>query len=135
MWRAVEDAFARAGRTPEAVDLVVAHGTGTALNDPTEATLLAREFGARAAGPLVTGIKGAVGHTSGSAALMSVDVALRCFSGGVVPAIVGLREGIDESAPLRLVRGGPVDAVARVAQIDAFGFGGVNAITLLETVA
>ena len=53
----------RARRSPGEVDSVVAHGTGTALNDPVEAALIRRYFGG-GPGPLVTAVKGAIGHTS-----------------------------------------------------------------------
>lgn len=133
--RAVDEALARARRQPADVDLVIAHGTGTALNDPTEAGVLAAEFGQSAERPWITGIKGALGHTSGAAALMSVDVALRCLAQGVVPPVVGLEQPIDEAHELRLVRGTPVQAPLRLAQVNAFGFGGVNAVSLIEAVA
>src|SRR5260370_39875687 len=41
---AMRDAHARAGIDAEAVDLVVAHGTGTLLNDETEADALREGF-------------------------------------------------------------------------------------------
>ncbi|MER7274948.1 beta-ketoacyl synthase N-terminal-like domain-containing protein [Dactylosporangium sp. NPDC000244] len=126
--RAMRDAYHRAGRAPSDVDLVVAHGTGTALNDPVEAGVLRAEVGGR---PLVTAVKGAIGHTSGGSALMSLDVALRCLAGGPVPPVVGLREPAPEAHGLRLVTGAPAPGRIRLAQVDAFGFGGVNAVTLV----
>jgi 3-oxoacyl-[acyl-carrier-protein] synthase II len=128
--RAQRDAFDRAGRDPAEVDLVVAHGTGTALNDPAEATALAEVLSAAGGKPVVTALKGALGHTSGAAALMNVDVAIRCLRAHRVPPIAGLREGIAEAAGLRLAYA-PVDLAPRLVQVDAFGFGGVNAVTLL----
>lgn len=130
VWRAMHDAFGRASRSPAQVDLVVAHGTGTALNDPLEATVLQRLFGS--GGPLVTAVKGALGHTSGTAALVNVDVAIRCMRTGLVPPVVGLGEPVAAAASLRLVREAAVQAECRLTQVDAFGFGGVNAVTLLE---
>lgn len=130
--RAMLDALSRAGRRPEQVDVVLAHGTGTPLNDGTEASLLREMFGAVAPGPWVTGIKGAVGHSSGGSALASLDVAIRCLRGGVVPPVVGLRTLLPEGQGLRFVTKHPVQAQLRLAQVDAFGFGGVNAITLAE---
>jgi 3-oxoacyl-[acyl-carrier-protein] synthase II len=63
--RAIRNAFELAGRSPADVDLVVAHGTGTALNDPTEASLLDEEFGSAGA-PLITGPqRGAGAHVRG----------------------------------------------------------------------
>ncbi len=129
--RAVEDAYARSGRTPDEVGLLVTHGTGTALNDPTEATAMHALYAAHGASPLVTAVKGAIGHLSGGAALANLDVALRCLAAGQVPPVVGLREPIDEAAELRLVRGRPADWDGGLIQLNAFGFGGVNAVSLV----
>src|SRR5205823_13595934 len=130
--RAMVDAHERAGVSPSAIDLVVAHGTGTELNDPMELEALARVFGADAPHTMVTALKGAVGHTSGGSALLNLDVAIRCLRNGVVPAIVGLETPIDEAAGLDLVVGAPRHTRVDVAQVDAFGFGGVNAVTLVR---
>jgi 3-oxoacyl-[acyl-carrier-protein] synthase II len=116
------------------VDGVIAHGTGTTLNDPAECTALREVLLAAGGTPLVTGVKGAVGHTSGAAALVNVDVALRCMAGAVVPPVVGLRTVLDEGAPLRFVVGEPLRHRLRLVQVNAFGFGGVNAVTLVEPV-
>lgn len=133
--RAMDDALARAGRSARAVDLVVAHATGTALNDPMEAELIRSAFVANGAGPLVTAVKGAVGHTSGGAALVGLDVAIRSLRRGLVPPIVGLRRPLAEGHGLRLAIGRPVEARLRLAQVNAFGFGGVNSVTLVEGAA
>lgn len=129
--RAMRDAFDRADRHPADVGLVIAHGTGTALNDPAEATALHRIHGASA--PLATALKGAIGHTSGSSALHGVAVAIECLRQGRIPPVVGLREPIEEARSVRLVRGTPVPTPRKLVQVNAFGFGGVNAVTLLET--
>ncbi|MDI6099264.1 beta-ketoacyl synthase N-terminal-like domain-containing protein [Actinoplanes sp. NEAU-A12] len=129
---AMRDAYQRAGLIPADAGLVVAHGTGTALNDPTEAAVLTGLFGDRPAGPRVTGIKGAIGHTSGSAGLMSLLVAGEALRHGRVPPIVGLRKPIPEAEPLDLVIDRPAPTGATLAQVNAFGFGGVNAVCLLE---
>ncbi|MDH6108614.1 3-oxoacyl-[acyl-carrier-protein] synthase II [Kitasatospora sp. MAP12-15] len=127
----MRDAHRRAGVVPAEVDLVVAHGTSTALNDPAEAAALTDVFGDALGHALVTGIKGAVGHTSGAAALMSVVVAIQAMRDGVVPAIGGLTQPIPEAEQLGLVAGAPRAARPLVAQIDSFGFGGVNAVALV----
>lgn len=128
--RAMEDARRRARVSAASVELVVAHGTATALNDPAEAEALSRAF--PPPGPWVTGIKGAVGHTSGAAFLHNLDVALRCLRDGRVPPVAGLREPIAEADGLRLVRDKPLELRPAVVQVDGFGFGGVNAVSLLE---
>ncbi|MFE3171543.1 beta-ketoacyl synthase N-terminal-like domain-containing protein [Amycolatopsis sp. NPDC059090] len=127
--RAMREALDRSGRTGEEVDLVLAHGTGTELNDRVEARVLREHLGEN--GPLVTAIKGATGHTSGASALMSLDVALRCLATGWVPPVAGLDRPAADCGGVRLVRSAPVRARPRLAQVDAFGFGGVNAVTLV----
>jgi 3-oxoacyl-[acyl-carrier-protein] synthase II len=130
----MRDAHHRARVEPADIDLVLAHGTGTALNDPTEATALARVFGEAYGRAAVTAIKGATGHTSGAAALMSLIVALQSLHGGRVPAVAGLSEAIGEAAGLGLVTAArPLNG--RLAQINAFGFGGVNAVAVVEVAA
>ncbi|MEE3922548.1 hypothetical protein V2I01_42070 [Micromonospora sp. BRA006-A] len=99
-----------------------------ALNDPTEAAALVALGGPTT----VTGIKGAIGHTSGTAALHGLDVAVRCLRAGVVPPIAGLRTPLPEAEGLDLVRDRPARTRATLAQVNAFGFGGVNAVTLVE---
>ena len=126
--RAMRGALADAAREPSDVDLVVSHGTGTALNDVTEAEAIQQVLGDR---PWVTGIKGALGHTSGASALMSLDVALRCLDSDQIPAIAGLSRPVPEAQGLKLVTG-PVRARSRIALVNSFGFGGVNAVTLVE---
>ncbi|MFE6776505.1 beta-ketoacyl synthase N-terminal-like domain-containing protein [Streptomyces sp. NPDC057702] len=132
----MREAHQRAGITPAEVDLVVAHGTSTALNDPTEASALVELFGdvAPADAPAVTAIKGAIGHTSGGAALMSLLVACRAMREGTVPPVTGLRAAIPEAEKLALVVDRPLAARPRLAQVNAFGFGGVNAVTIVEAV-
>jgi 3-oxoacyl-[acyl-carrier-protein] synthase II len=127
----MREAHQRAGIQAAEVDLVLAHGTSTALNDPAEAAALSEVFGESAGQALVTGIKGAVGHTSGSAALMALVAAVQAMRDGIVPAICGLDVPIPEAAPLGLVLGSAVPARPQLAQVDAFGFGGVNTVAVI----
>jgi 3-oxoacyl-(acyl-carrier-protein) synthase len=61
---AMRRALADAGLSPERIDHVNAHGTGTPLNDAAEAAALARLFGPRIP---VMSCKGLTGHTLGGA--------------------------------------------------------------------
>ena len=133
--RAMRDAISRANRDAAQVDLVLAHGTGTALNEPTEAQLIRETLCVNGPGPWITAVKGAVGHTSGASALVSLDVAVHCLNTGTVPPVVGLRDLLPEGHDLRFVRGEPIQADLHLAAINAFGFGGVNSVSLVEAVA
>ncbi|MFI6433727.1 beta-ketoacyl synthase N-terminal-like domain-containing protein [Rhodococcus oryzae] len=130
---AMHDAQLRAGVQACEVDLVLAHGTGTALNDAAEATALTTVFGASR--PLVTAIKAMTGHTSGSSGLHSLVAAVEALSTGSVPPIVGLKHPIVEAMPLSLVTERVDAAALSIAQVNAFGFGGVNAVAIVERAA
>jgi 3-oxoacyl-[acyl-carrier-protein] synthase II len=131
---AVHDAHERAGITPADIDLLMLHGTGTLLNDEAEASALGKVFADVATPPLATAIKSMTGHTSGGSGLLSLVVAARCLATGAVPGTVGLTEPVAEAGWLRFVRETATFPALRLAQVDAFGFGGVNAVAILEGV-
>jgi 3-oxoacyl-[acyl-carrier-protein] synthase II len=72
------------------------------------------------------------GHTLGGSGLLSLVMAVTAFEQRRVPPVLGLTDPIKEAAGLRLVRHETVAAEPRTAQIDAFGFGGINAVAILE---
>ncbi|GAA2367308.1 beta-ketoacyl synthase N-terminal-like domain-containing protein [Streptomyces cuspidosporus] len=129
---AVREAQGRAGVAPGDIDLVLLHGTGTLLNDEAEAAAIAEVFGRDAGAPLMTAIKSMTGHTSGGSGLLSLIVALRALSSGQVPPTLGLTDPVAEAAGFRFVRERVEGAELRLAQVDAFGFGGVNAVAIVE---
>ena len=130
--RAIRDALRRSHRKPREVDLVVAHGTGTVLNDRTESARISENLSEDGTRPWITAPKGAIGHTSGASALIGVDVAVRCLVTGTVPPIHGLCRPLVEGRDLQLVTSIAVQALFRLACVNSFGFGGVNAVTLVE---
>lgn len=132
MAAAIRQAHTRAGLTPAEVDLIVMHGTGTPLNDKTEAEATREVHGEAVGRPLTTGIKSMTGHTSGSAGVLSLIVALRALATGTVPPIAGLRDPIPETDGFRLVRDAKASAGMDIAQVHGFGFGGVNAVAIVE---
>ena len=87
------------------------------------------------ASPYMTAIKSMTGHTAGASGLHSLVVAVEAMRAGIVPPILGLDTPIDEVAGLRLVRDKSEMAAMSVAQIDSFGFGGLNAVAIIEKVA
>lgn len=132
---AIRMAHERAGVTAGDVDLILLHGTGTTLNDAAEAVALGAVFGAAVDGPLLTAVKSMTGHTSGGSGLLSVIAAARALATGRIPPTIGLREPMAEAARFRFVRDAGHAADVRLAQVHAFGFGGVNAVAVLERMA
>ncbi|MFC0602054.1 beta-ketoacyl-[acyl-carrier-protein] synthase family protein [Streptomyces palmae] len=132
---AVREAHRRAGVKPGDIDLVMLHGTGTLLNDEAEATAIGEVYGPDVAVPLMTAIKSMTGHTSGSSGLVSLITALQAMATGQVPPTVGLSDPVQEAAEFRFAREPISGADIGVAQVDAFGFGGVNAVAIVEKVS
>ncbi|WP_431774983.1 beta-ketoacyl synthase N-terminal-like domain-containing protein [Streptomyces cucumeris] len=129
---AVRGAHRQAGVGPEDIDLVLLHGTGTLLNDEAEAGAIAEVFGPHTGGPLMTAVKSMTGHTSGGSGLLGLIVALRSLASGQVPPTLGLDKPIGEADGFRFVQGSEDRAGMTLAQVNAFGFGGVNAVAVVE---
>jgi 3-oxoacyl-[acyl-carrier-protein] synthase II len=130
--RAIRDAHTRARITPEAVDLLLAHGTGTLLNDETEAGALMTVFGERLRSVPVTAIKSMTGHTSGASALVGIVSAIEAMRQRRIPPTTNLQTPIAKAAGCDFVTGSVRHAQPTIAQVNAFGFGGVNGVVILE---
>ncbi|ANB04180.1 hypothetical protein SAM40697_0217 [Streptomyces ambofaciens] len=80
----------------------------------------------------MTTIKAMTGHTLGDSGLLSLLMAVLAMKEGTVPPLLGLTDPISEAAGLGLMQGSPVSGDLAIAQIDAFGFGGINAVANVE---
>ncbi len=131
---AVREAHRRAGVGSADIDLVMLHGTGTPLNDEAESAALGSVFAGVEPSPYMTAIKSMTGHTAGASGLHSLVAAVDVMRRGSVPPTVGLDDPVESVAGFRLVRGQAVrpDEELRIAQIDSFGFGGLNAVAIVE---
>ena len=127
--RAMQAALADAGRRPDEVGFVSAHGTATQFNDLMESKALALVFGARV--PPVNSIKSALGHTLGAAAALEALACVRTLETGLVPPTPGLDE-LDPEIALDVVRGAARRVSPRVVLSTASGFGGTNAAVVLS---
>src|SRR6187397_1240956 len=128
--RAMEKALRDAGVEPEQVQLVVAHGTSTPLNDATESKAIRAAFGAHADRLAVTSNKSMLGHTLGAAGAMSGLAAVLAIRDGVIPPTINY-ETPDPDCDLDIVGNTARAAHLDVAMINGFGFGGQNAVALV----
>ncbi len=127
--RAMQAALRAAGRTPDDVDFVSAHGTGTIYNDAMEAAALGRVFaGSRVP---VNSIKGAIGHTLGAAGAFETVLCVQVLGANVVPPTAGLVHPDAACAGLDLVYGAARAFDVATALSTSSGFAGANAALLL----
>lgn len=132
--RAIGDAYHRAGVAARDVDFIMAHGTGTSLNDKTEAIALRAAMGdEQVRATPISAIKSMTGHTSGASGLIGVVTAIESLRTGRVPPTARFSRPMEEAADMDIIHGEARSLPhALVAQVDAFGFGGVNAVVILE---
>ncbi len=122
-------ALVNAGLAAGDVDCIIAHGTGTKLNDAAEAAAILRVFDGRSVP--VTAPKSVVGHTLGAAGAFSVAVGALAVRHGLIPPSINY-DTPDPDCPLDIVHGAPRQVPVRSAIINAFGFGGQNAVVVLQ---
>jgi 3-oxoacyl-[acyl-carrier-protein] synthase-1 len=115
---ALEDA----GLDASQIDHVNAHGTGTPLNDASEARAIAAVLGTSV--PVVS-TKGATGHMLGAAAAMEAVFALEAIERGQIPPSLGC-DPRDPAISLAVCETARAQA-CRYVMSNALAFGGSNA--------
>jgi 3-oxoacyl-[acyl-carrier-protein] synthase II len=115
---------------PKDVDYINAHGTGTVLNDSSEALAISRWAGPRAATLPVSSTKASIGHLLGAAGAVEAVICLMALREQWLPAQAAF-ETPDPACNFPIVRQ-PRDARVNVALSNSFGFGGVNATLILR---
>jgi 3-oxoacyl-[acyl-carrier-protein] synthase II len=118
-------ACASAGVTPEDIDYINAHGTGTLLNDGSEAVAISEWAGRRAATLPVSSTKANIGHLLGAAGAVEAVVCLMVLHEQWLPPEVAF-ETPDPACKFPVVHQ-PQDAKINTVLSNSFGFGGVNA--------
>ena len=126
----MREAIGMAGAVSGDVDLICAHGTGTLLNDRTEAKALHKVFGPRSAEIPCTSIKSMLGHTLGAAGAMNAVAAVAARRGGYVPPTIHFEEPDPRDPVACSPEARP--AVPRHVLSNTLGFGGANCSLLME---
>ncbi len=123
---AMREAFDDTGELEARCDVVYAHATSTPVGDAAEARAIANVYGEHGIAPVVTSIKGHLGHSMAAAGAMSIVAGVVGMHEGIVPPTLGTR-ALDSSVEFDVVM-----ERARVYRhtafaANAFGFGGQNA--------
>jgi len=132
--RAICQSLADAAMSPEEIDYIVTHGTGTPLNDVSETRAIKRAFGDHAYRLLASSNKSMLGHMLGAAGAISTVVAVMAMQEGIIPPTINL-EKADPECDLDYVPLQSRAATINAAMVNAFGFGGQNAALILRRYA
>jgi acyl transferase domain-containing protein/NADPH:quinone reductase-like Zn-dependent oxidoreductase/acyl carrier protein/NADP-dependent 3-hydroxy acid dehydrogenase YdfG len=136
----MQRACAQAGITPEQIDYLEAHGTGTAVGDPIETRAIGEALGLARSRPLPIGsIKSNLGHLETASGVAGLVKALLILEHRMIPPMRGPRLPnpnirFDEWN-LKLVQE-PQSLSAQGAltvAVNSFGFGGANAHVILQS--
>lgn len=128
---ALRSALEAARLSPEAVDYVNAHGTGTRQNDAIEVAVLREVFGARLTEVPISATKSQLGHTLGAAGAIETVVTVLALHGGVLPPTVNLRTPDERWQDLDFVVTPGRRRPLAVAVSSSYGFGGHDVTLVL----
>jgi 3-oxoacyl-[acyl-carrier-protein] synthase II len=131
---AISRALKKSSLQPEEVDCIVAHGTGTPLNDAAETQAIKRALGEHAYSVAITGPKSMVGHQLGAAGAVSALTAVMAIRNGLVPPTINL-ENPDPECDLNYTPLTAREMPVRVALANGFGFGGQNGVVAFKEFA
>jgi len=134
MSRAMQAALSDAALSPQDVQYVNAHGTGTAANDETETKALHQVFGNHASRLAVSSTKSMVGHALGAAGALEMVAAVMAARESVAPPTIGYL-GPDPACDLDYVPNEARKMKIDVAVSNSFAFGGLNAVLVAKKFA
>lgn len=135
--------YAKAGLDPGTTRFFEAHGTGTALGDPTECAAIASVFGPHRTNdhPLYIGaVKSNIGHLEGASGIAGFIKTLLVLERGVIPPNTNFERlnprinavGMHLAFPTTFE---PFPGIGlRRASVNSFGFGGTNSHVVLDDV-
>lgn len=126
MARAMLSALADARLSPEDIQYVNAHGTGTTANDVAETKALHAVFGKHAGKLAASSTKSMVGHALGAAGALEMVATLLALREGIAPPTISYL-GPDPACDLDCVPNAARAMSIEAALSNSFAFGGLNA--------
>lgn len=123
--RSMQAALRDAGLSPQDIDYVNAHGTGTPQNDRMESKALKTVFGPAMQSIPVSSIKAAIGHCMGAAGGIEAVASVLSLLNGLMPPTLNFVPG-DEACDLDYVPNQSRSKVLKTVLSNSFGFAGNN---------
>jgi 3-oxoacyl-[acyl-carrier-protein] synthase II len=124
---AMRAAIARSGISPDDVDFINAHGTGTRHNDAAEAKVVREVFGDRRVP--ISSMKSMLGHCMGAASALEAIGCIFSLETGIYPPTIGYETPdpeCDVNVVANVARKGEADVVVN----NSLAFGGYNAVAV-----
>ncbi|MBN9502189.1 MAG: beta-ketoacyl-[acyl-carrier-protein] synthase II [Armatimonadetes bacterium 55-13] len=132
-YRAVKMALRTAGKSPEDIGYVNAHGTSTYYNDKGETMAIKRAFGDHAYNVPVSSTKSMIGHTLGAAGAIEALICLLAMRDSKLPPTINY-ETPDPECDLDYIPNVARDKEVNISMSNSYGFGGHNVSLILKKV-
>jgi len=131
--KAIRQALKQSGLPADTRFLISTHGTGTELNDVSEASALRAVFAERMDDQIAIATKSSHGHLLGGTGALELAIGLLAQRQGVAPRVCNF-EGPDPACPLPLAVDGPVPIKNMALLSNSFAFGGLNSVLVVSPV-
>jgi len=125
--RALDDAR----MSPDDIDYINAHGSGTAINDKTETLAVKKAFGDLAYRVPISSTKSMTGHLTTACGAIESLACLIAIRDGVAPPTINY-ENADPECDLDYVPNTAREISCNRAMSNTFGFGGQNVVLVLS---
>ncbi|WPU91399.1 beta-ketoacyl synthase N-terminal-like domain-containing protein [Mucilaginibacter sabulilitoris] len=137
--KAIEQAWENAGVSAKEIGYLEAHGTGTPLGDKTELQTLTQFFGYQPELPNagIGSVKSNIGHAMPAAGIAGFIKTCLALYHNTLPPTLHCEAPLEQMSKTRFSavqnpRNWTESGLPRIAGVNAFGFGGVNAHVVLE---
>jgi nodulation protein E len=128
---AMKNAIEDAGISPNDIDYINAHGTGTNQNDSVEAQAIRQVFGERTSHLPVSSTKPIHGHALGAAGALELLITVKALTENIAPPTINWVES-DANCPIDPVPNKSRSINIRTAMSNSFAFGGINAVLIVR---
>jgi 3-oxoacyl-[acyl-carrier-protein] synthase II len=129
--KAIRLALEDATISPEDVDYICAHGSGTVLNDKVETMIVKRIFNSKIESISISSIESMIGHPLGAVGAIKIAASALAIKHGTVPPTIN-HEHPDPECDLNYVPNKSIKKDLNFVVCNAFSFGGKNSILILR---
>lgn len=131
IWRCMKSAMRETNITPDDVDYISAHGTGTQTNDRAECSAIREIFGSRFKQIPISSIKSMLGHTMGAASALEAIACALAVKNNIVPPTINF-ETPDPECDIDCVPNRAREHIVNTALNNSYAFGGNNACLVIK---
>lgn len=126
----MEKAMEKSGITPEQIDIVNLHATGTSAGDINECEAVSMVFG-NSKNTYVNCTKGFIGHCMGAAGALELAGNLPSFEDNKIHSIKHVDKIDPKCNLMNLVNGEPIEKEVNVILSNSFGMLGINSVLII----